>query len=370
MKAAVTPRGTHSSKALKTSPSSRVPMKPLGLVGGTFDRFHVGHQKLLEIGLNECHMLEIWMTSDILAKRKDKRIGLWNDRKELIMSSLPPNLQDRVSFHVLEDEYGPAPSHEAAEVIICTRETMSNCDEINKIRARNKLNNLRTIIVDPILDGNGGVVSSTNIRMGLTDRDGRPWLNEEIGKSTMSLNSAVEAKLKTPFGLLVEGDENQPENAMMDVLERISGEPGPIIAVGDVTVKTLQDLNKPADIAIIDGMTKREKWDQASEIDHNLYDHVLKCRNPAGSITPELYHCCFQAMMNFGYNESKEASRSTLIIVEGEEDLAPLILHPLAPLGTVILYGQPGKGVVIRLTDLDSKSRCRNLLDSMDANSD
>ena len=41
---------------------------------------------------------------------------------------------------------------------------------------------------------------------------------------------------------------------MMYVLDRISGEPGPIIAVGDVTVKTMQDLNKPADIAIIDGI--------------------------------------------------------------------------------------------------------------------
>ena len=369
MKAAVTPRGTHSSKALKTYSSSRVSMMSLGLVGGTFDRFHVGHQKLLEIGLNECDMLEIWMTSDILAKRKDKRIGSWDDRKELIMKSLSPELQHRVSFHVLEDEYGPAPSHESAEVIICTRETISNCDEINKIRAQNKLNTLHTIIVDPILDSNGEVVSSTNIRMGLTDRDGRAWLNEEIGKSTISLNSVVEEKLKTPFGLLVEGDENKPENAMINVLERISNEHGPIIAVGDVTVKTLQDLNKPADIAIIDGMTKRKRWDQASEIDENLYDCVLKCRNPAGSITPELYHCCFQSMTKFGYNENKENSESTLIIVEGEEDLAPLILHPLAPLGAVILYGQPGRGVVIRLTDLDSKTRCRDLLGSMDVNS-
>jgi len=57
--------------------------------------------------------------------------------------------------------------------------------------------------------------------------------------------------------------------------------------------------------------------------------------------------------------------KSTIIRVDGEEDLAPLLLHPLAPLGAVVLYGQPGKGVVIRYTGFDSKNRCRNLLSAM-----
>ena len=168
MKAAVTPRGTHSSKALKTLHCSRVSMKALGLVGGTFDRFHIGHQKLLEIGLKECHELEVWMTSDILATRKDRRIDSWADRKKLIMSSIHPDLHARISFHTLEDAFGPAPTHEVAEVIICTPETISNCEEINAIRANNELKPLQTIIVNPVLDSNGKVVSSTSIRMGIT----------------------------------------------------------------------------------------------------------------------------------------------------------------------------------------------------------
>ena len=71
-------------------------------------------------------------------------------------------------------------------------------------------------------------------------------------------------------------------------------------------------------------------------------------------------------MLQCKYNENEQNAESTIIIVDGEEDLAPLILHPLAPMGSVILYGQPGRGVVIRFTDLDSKSRCRELLESMD----
>jgi len=48
--------------------------------------------------------------------------------------------------------------------------------------------------------------------------------------------------------------------------------------------------------------------------------------------------------------------------VEGEEDLAPLVIHCLAPIGTVVLYGQPRTGVVMQITSLDVKQRCRNLL--------
>ncbi|MEC7744758.1 MAG: DUF359 domain-containing protein, partial [Candidatus Thermoplasmatota archaeon] len=54
---------------------------------------------------------------------------------------------------------------------------------------------------------------------------------------------------------------------------------------------------------------------------------------------------------------------STIIIVNGEEDLAPLLLHPLSPVGAVVLYGQPGKGVVVRVCGEESKGRCRHLLE-------
>ena len=53
---------------------------------------------------------------------------------------------------------------------------------------------------------------------------------------------------------------------------------------------------------------------------------------------------------------------SVIIHVDGEEDLAPLYIHCLAPIGTVVLYGQPRQGVVSQITTLDVKIRCRELL--------
>ena len=50
------------------------------------------------------------------------------------------------------------------------------------------------------------------------------------------------------------------------------------------------------------------------------------------------------------------------IIVDGEEDLAVIPLVIAAPLASVVLYGQPNEGVVLRVIDDRAKAAARNLL--------
>ena len=88
-----------------------------------------------------------------------------------------------------------------------------------------------------------------------------------------------------------------------------------------------------------------------------MYDNIIQCTSPAGSLTNSLLEACSKSLSSWVENE-----HSSLIVVTGEEDLVPLLLHPLAPIGSVVVYGQPGKGVVVRWCDEDSKARCRNLL--------
>ena len=83
--------------------------------------------------------------------------------------------------------------------------------------------------------------------------------------------------------------------------------------------------------------------------------------NPPGMLTKSLFHSCKEAMNNW-----VEKSQTTLILVDGEEDLAPLFLHVLAPLKSAIIYGQPNKGVVLRITELESKMRCQKILSLCD----
>ena len=98
-------------------------MSSIGLVGGTFDFFHVGHQKLISSCLSNCDLLEIWVLSDKIALQKDPRISSWFDRCNLIRHSLSSKENSRVTFHELLDEFGVATSHPSAKMIFCTDDT-------------------------------------------------------------------------------------------------------------------------------------------------------------------------------------------------------------------------------------------------------
>ncbi|MFL2958337.1 MAG: DUF359 domain-containing protein [Candidatus Thalassarchaeaceae archaeon] len=103
---------------------------------------------------------------------------------------------------------------------------------------------------------------------------------------------------------------------------------------------------------------RRERFgDRAEKIDIEQYDNYFKCVNPAGSLTKSLIDNCKLALEKWLIDKS-----TSIIDVEGEEDLTPLIIHLVAPLGAIIVYGQPGKGVVVRITEEESKKRCRNIL--------
>lgn len=362
MKVAVTPRGTHFPTALKAWPTGGTLMHEVGLIGGTFDRFHDGHARLIGRSLDSCASLEVWLTSDSSARSKDSRVLSWEERCQGIRDRMAPESPERISFGVLEDPYGPAPTHLEAGAIICTPETRPRCDAINSMRLQNQLQPLEVIEVQHLRAWDGGPLSSSRIRNGEIDRAGMPWIPNPLREGRINLTPEVEAELKDPFGQLVPGPEADPSIAMSEVLSQIESEWGPVIAAGDVTVLALQDLGRPADIALVDGLTRREPWEGAEGIDPSAYDGVLQCESPAGSLTPSLLEACEHAVSSW-----MEDGTTHLIEVVGEEDLAPLILHPLAPLGSVVLYGQPGRGVVLRWCSEESKQRCRKLLSGFDS---
>lgn len=332
-------------------------MESVGLVGGTFEFFHIGHQKLIETGLSHCDNIEIWVISDEIAQQKDPRISSWKERCDYIQSNLLLEDNSRVSFHKLVDEYGVATYHDKASMIFCTSETMSNCISINRIRVESNLDELSIIEVPHVYSKDGSIISSSRIRDGDIDPEGNNWFDDSFLSSELHLTKDAEVSLKDPFGVLFKGPESDHSIAIKDALNSLKTHQSPIIAVGDVTVKSLQDIGKVASIGLIDEKTKRMKWDGFREINQTLYDCVIECHNPPGMLTKSLFHSCKIAIDNWTMKNLR-----TLIIVDGEEDLAPLLLHLLAPMNSVILYGQPNQGVVLRITGLDSKSRCQSLI--------
>ena len=328
----------------------------LCLVGGTFDCFHAGHQALLEAALS-CDSVEVWVTSDGIASEKDPRIKSQSERQKDISDWAG----DRsLSTHSLEDSWGPAPTRGDVTHIVCTPETLENCDHINQMRIEGGLTPLEIVEVPHVLAEDGESISSSRIRQGSINREGVLWIRESDLERVVHLPTSLDSELKEPMGTLYPGPEDTPEVAIQAAVEAIPASSPCLIAVGDVTVNALLETGWVPDLGVVDGQTKRTPWD--GEIDMTSFVGHLSCENPAGQLTPDLLESTDLAL-DFAFSEQ---GGPVLLEVEGEEDLAPIMIHLLAPLGTVVLYGQPSAGVVLRVTDESTKARCRALLDAFE----
>jgi len=143
---------------------------------------------------------------------------------------------------------------------------------------------------------------------------------------------------RAPFGTLC------PD--MDSVLPLIRGKV--VYTVGDVVTYHLIQKGIIPSVAIIDGHTMRSPCNRSPAV----YRKRLTARNPPGTLTPELRKALDAAVADPGM----------LILVEGEEDLAVIPLILSAPEGAMVLYGQPGEGVVVCEVTKAAKEKAETLL--------
>ena len=320
------------------------------LVGGTFDRFHKGHEHLLKESLKRTRFLEVWITSDAMASKKSDLVEPFSKRRHSVLEWADANAKGFVKTFELKDMFGPAPSRDDCDGIVCTPETLSNCQEINLMRMKNDLVPLTIIEVNHLCDISGGIVSSSRVRSGVISRSGELWFPPSVQLKNFKMTKQAEAFLKHPSGVLFQGPEEYPEIAMKEAIDSV--DLGQIITVGDVCTNAAIEIGVIPDVALVDGLTKRQKVDYS--FDHVPFEERIHCQNPAGMITTDLISSLKYAIHSDG---------TTLVDVNGEEDLAPLVIHLMAPLHSNIFYGQPGKGAVLAVTTEEMKSRCKTILE-------
>ena len=159
--------------------------------------------------------------------------------------------------------------------------------------------------------------------------------------------------MKKPLGKLYVGNGS-------DTIEKFVGELASstkLISVGDVTTFHLLEAGIFPDICIVDNRTKREpvaRYVSARNMD-NVYEEV-SVENPAGIITDELIKTLCEAFTS---------EKPIRIFVKGEEELATLPVILLAPLGAVVLYGQPDEGVVFVKVTEEKKREIRALFEKL-----
>lgn len=144
--------------------------------------------------------------------------------------------------------------------------------------------------------------------------------------------------------------------------DRLSAELGkPVISVGDVVTRHLTRAGTRPDLAVIDWVTERETLPEADQPDLKGYDERIEVKNPAAALTENLLDALWIGI---------EQDGKTVIVVDGEEDLATLPALVMAPDGASVVYGQPGEGMVHVRVDSEASEQARDLLSQMDGDNE
>ncbi len=155
--------------------------------------------------------------------------------------------------------------------------------------------------------------------------------------------------LKEPVGQLVDEEK---------LIELLKDEKS-IVSIGDfVTYTILKNKIKPL-FCIVDYKTKRGKL--SSEIVKKIKSYgnkIITVKNSAGTISDELWDSIKKSFEN-------SDSKGLRIEVDGEEDLASLVVIYFAPSDVTIIYGLPDKGVLVVKPTPENKEYVKQILDKM-----
>ncbi|MDH5686858.1 MAG: phosphopantetheine adenylyltransferase [Candidatus Bathyarchaeota archaeon] len=145
-------------------------------VGGTFEEFHRGHRALILKAFEVGDRVLIGLSTDEFAEklRKNHDIEPYEERlRELTVFLERNGLRRRAEILPLEDPYGVTVTNGEIEAIIVSRETEPRAHRINEIRVKKGLRPLKVVAINMVPAEDHVTISSTRIRIGEIDREGR-----------------------------------------------------------------------------------------------------------------------------------------------------------------------------------------------------
>jgi hypothetical protein len=168
--------------------------------------------------------------------------------------------------------------------------------------------------------------------------------------TTYVLPSNLRAVLSRPLGDLVSGTEAECNRVLKEVIAK--EHPVKLILVGDTISRNAVQAGIKADVIIIDRLEKRtkaRKWVFKPK-------RAVRTTNLAGRIEAQARQAVEEAVHG----------EADLIEVEGEEDLLALVAVLSAPDGSLVVYGQPGEGIVLVRVSQTKKAEEQKILDQME----
>lgn len=309
-------------------------------LGGTFDHLHAGHQRILDFAFHVGEHVSIGISTDgfVHHKKLSNVLQSFDIREEAVREYIYQNSWgDRLSIFPLDDIYGIAHTDSTIQAIIVTRETRSNAVKINNKRKANRLPPLEIVTVPFFKGKDHKIVRSERIRKGAINRIGDPYMQLFTTKRQLTLPPRLRELLRQPLGIIIEGDERfaafTAEKAIKSILVR---KPILTILVGDIVTKSLTDAGFKADIMVIDNRSRRQDISSSKKKSKNALS------NPPGTIKSDVVKVLSDLI-----HSGESHPQSATLTIRGEEDLLALPAILLAPLGSLVVYGQAGMGIII-----------------------
>ncbi len=154
----------------------------------------------------------------------------------------------------------------------------------------------------------------------------------------------IRRTLARPLGEVIGEDE---------AVKRAQSSSGLVIAVGDMVSVTLLARGVHPDIVIFDERSRRAGFKGLSPVLLTGYDQ-FEVENPAGTITEEALKVLKRLI---------RPKRKSALKILGEEDLLGLPAIDMAPVGSLVLYGQPDAGIVAVTVNAETKAVARSILE-------
>lgn len=137
---------------------------------------HAGHRRLLAEAFRLGDMVLIGVTSDrlVMTLHKDHKVRPYSNRARNLATFLKTRRwSSRAKITKLREPYGPAARRKNLEALIVSRGTLASGRRLNKLRKENGLLELDLISVDLLEASDGKPISTTRIRRGEIDVQGR-----------------------------------------------------------------------------------------------------------------------------------------------------------------------------------------------------
>jgi len=312
-------------------------------VAGTFDELHKGHEAVLTRAFAEGEKVTVGLTPDDFVKKFKRQrihgaiIKSFEERKNHLEHWVKEKgWWDKTHVIAIRDQYEPAASDPNLDALVVTHQNRVTGELINKTREKRGLAPLVLIEVPLVSAEDGQPISSTRMREGEIDSNGN-----------LTMPEALRDELGKPLGRILAGD------AIAHSLLQHKGKT--MVAVGDVTTKTIFEAGIVPTLAIVDLRVGRRPSKEVTK-----YISTLRQKVPSGP--GFISKGAIKAIGRWAKRLAQNAAKKEVLIIDGEEDLLVLPAIITAPLGAVVYYGQPNEGMVEVVATKEKKEEVIALL--------